>query len=123
MDYKIWRYFPLIQTPVSYTHLSAIVNYRGKKLLDGGITKMIPIERALEQGCTKTLVITTKPKDYVRKPANRIVEFLMRIIYHKYPQIAKDYHVRHLNYYHQVEIINQQVEQGKAVHILSLIHI
>ncbi|MDY6034023.1 MAG: DUF6363 domain-containing protein, partial [Bulleidia sp.] len=35
-----------------------------------------------------------------------------------YPQVAKDYHVRHLNYYHQVEIINQQVEQGKAVHIL-----
>ena len=79
---------------------SAIVNYRGKKLLDGGITKMIPIERALEQGCTKTLVITTKPKDYVRKPASKFVEFLMRIFYHKCPQMAKDYHVRHLNYYH-----------------------
>ena len=81
---------------------------------------MIPIERALEQGCTKTLVITTKPKDYVRKPASKIVEFLMRIIYHKYPQIAKDYHVRHLNYYHQVEIINRQVEQGKAVQTKAL---
>ncbi len=97
---------------------SAIVKYRGKNLLDGGITKMIPIERALEQGCTKTLVITTKPKDYVRKPASKIVEFLMKILYRKYPQVAKDYHVRHLNYYHQVEVIQQQVDQGKAIHIL-----
>ena len=45
------------------------VMYKGRKLLDGGITKMIPIERALEKGCTKMLVITTKPADFVRKPA------------------------------------------------------
>ncbi len=58
--------------------------------------KMILLNVLLEQGCTKTLIITTKPKDYVRKPASRIVEFFnAHYLYHKYPQIAKDYHVRH----------------------------
>jgi len=97
---------------------SAIVEYDGKHLLDGGITKMIPIERAMENGCDKYLVITTKPKDYVRKPGSPIVKFLMKHIYKQYPEVVKDYNVRHLNYYHQVDLINKLVEKKKAVHIL-----
>lgn len=97
---------------------SEVVEYRGKRLLDGGITKMIPIERALEKGCTKCLVITTKPKDYVRKPASKIVTLIMRLIYRKCPQIAKDYKVRHLNYKKQREIIDELCAEGKALNIL-----
>lgn len=95
---------------------SAVVEYKGMHLLDGGITKMIPIERAQEKGCTKYFVITTKPADYVRKPANPAVKFLMKHVYHQYPQVAKDYAVRHLNYYHQVGIVDKLVEEGKAMH-------
>ncbi len=94
---------------------SAVVNYKGEKYLDGGITKMIPIERSIEQGCTKHLVITTKPSDYKRKPANKIVLFLMKLIYRKYPAIRRDYKVRHLNYYKQMGIIEDLVEKKDAV--------
>lgn len=94
---------------------SGIVEFEGHKLLDGGITKMIPIERALEQGCTKEIVITTKPADYQRKPASGIVCWLMRKIYKQWPQIEKDYKVRHLNYYKQMGIISQEVQKGKAI--------
>lgn len=107
----------LIRGAVSLPVASAIVDYRGRKLLDGGITKMIPIERALERGCTKCLVIMTKPRDYVRKPASGIVKTMMHVIYRKYPQVAKDYAVRHLNYYKQVEIINDMVSRGKAIDV------
>lgn len=97
---------------------SAVVEYKGRRLLDGGITKMIPIERALEQGCTKCMVITTKPKDYVRKPASPIVKFLMKQMYKECPQAAKDYEVRHINYYRQMDIIRKLVEDGKGIYIL-----
>lgn len=96
---------------------SAVVEYKGRRLLDGGITKMIPIERALEQGCTKCMVITTKPADYVRKPSSPIVRFMMKHMYKECPQAAADYKVRHLNYYKQVEIIKNLVEEDKALHI------
>ncbi|MBQ9327421.1 MAG: patatin family protein [Solobacterium sp.] len=96
---------------------SAIVNFNGHPVLDGGITKMIPIERALEQGCTKTLVITTKPKDFVRKPASPIVRFLMKILYAKYPSVEADYKVRHLNYYKQMDLINEKIDEGNAIMI------
>ena len=52
---------------------SGIVEYNGHHYLDGGVTKMIPIERALEMGCTRCMVITTKPEGYVRKPAPAVV--------------------------------------------------
>lgn len=91
---------------------SETVEFKGHKLLDGGITKMIPIERSLERGCTKHLVITTKPADYVRKPASGFMKWWMSRAYKEYPQEARDYAIRHLNYNHQVKIVNDLVEQG-----------
>ena len=96
---------------------SAIVEVNGHRLLDGGITKMIPIERALEENCTKCLVITTKPKDYVRKPSSRFICALMKLVYKECPQVAKDYKVRDKNYYAQRKIIDDMVSAGNAVNI------
>lgn len=97
--------------------VSKVVVYKGMHLLDGGITKMIPIERAIEKGCTKFMVITTKPADFVRKPGSKWVLGLSKMIYHQYPQVAKDYAVRHENYYHQVQMVKDLVDQGNAIQV------
>ena len=78
---------------------------------------MIPIERSLEKGCTKHLVITTKPADYVRKPGSPAVKVLMALFYPKYPQLRRDYNIRHINYYKQIHLIEDLVSQGKALYI------
>jgi predicted patatin/cPLA2 family phospholipase len=91
------------------------VEYKGRKLLDGGITKMIPIERAVEQGCTKVMVITTKPADFVRKPASKFIRFMMKRIYKDYPKVEEDYQVRHINYYKQMTMIKDMVADNKAM--------
>ena len=107
----------VIRATVALPIASAIVKIDGSPYLDGGITKMIPIERSLEQGVTKHLVITTKPADYVRKPANRLVIFLMRLFYRSFPQIVCDYKARHLNYKKQVDLVEKLVQEGKAMNI------
>ena len=94
---------------------SEVVEHNGSKLLDGGVTKMIPIERAMEKGCTKFFVITTKPEGFTRKPANKIVLFLMRILYPYCPQIRADYKQRHLNYVHQMNMIEEEVKKKNAI--------
>jgi predicted patatin/cPLA2 family phospholipase len=94
---------------------SAVVEYKGRRLLDGGITKMIPIERAVEQGCTKVMVITTKPADFVRKPASKFIRFMMKRIYKDYPKVEEDYQVRHINYYKQMTMIKDMVADNKAI--------
>lgn len=105
----------LIRAACSLPIASNVVSFKGRKLLDGGITKMIPIERAVEQGCEKILVITTKPADFVRKPASKLIKFLMGFAYRKYPSVKKDYHVRHLNYYKQIDLVKSLVKDGKAL--------
>ncbi|MBR2727900.1 MAG: patatin family protein [Solobacterium sp.] len=94
---------------------SAIVDFKGHPCLDGGVTKMIPIERALEQGCTRCMIITTKPEGYVRKPAPGILKMMMKNLYAQCPQIYEDYCVRHENYYKQMDLIDSLVDEGKAV--------
>ncbi|MBR2067597.1 MAG: patatin family protein [Solobacterium sp.] len=107
----------LVRASCALPIASSVVEVDGKRFLDGGITKMIPIERAVEVGCDRCLVITTKPKDYIRKPASKILEMMMKVNYRECPQVAKDYHIRHENYYKQIQLIRQMEEEGKALQI------
>lgn len=93
----------------------SVVN--GKHLFDGGITEMIPIRQAQEDGCQKHLIITTKPEGYVRKPSNPIVVKIMRLLYHKWPHMAADYRIRHQNYYKQIEEVEKLENEDKALYI------
>lgn len=88
-----------------------------RHIMDGGITKMIPVEEAINDGIDKQLIIATKPLDYVRKPAKKFVVNLMKLVYPKWLSIAEDYEVRHLNYVKQIKIINDLVDSGKGLYI------
>lgn len=88
-----------------------------RKFLDGGITDMIPIDPAIEDGNDLHIIITTKPGGYVRKPSNKFVVFLMKVFYSKWPQLYKDYAIRDKNYVKQINHINELVEDEKALYI------
>ncbi len=105
----------LIRAACGLPIASAIVEFKGHHFLDGGVTKMIPIERAVEQGCTKCFIITTKPADYVRKPAPWYAVEAMRRLYPQCPQLTEDYKVRHINYYKQMDMIGNMVEEGTGL--------
>lgn len=95
--------------------IGRIVNYKNHHLLDGGITKMIPIEESVKDGCDIHIVITTKPADFVRKPAPFLIKTLMKLNYRKYPSVAKDYAVRHLNYQKQIDLVKSLQAENKAL--------
>ena len=97
--------------------LGKVVESDGKHLLDGGITKMIPIEKSVEDKCQRHLIITTKPENYVRKPAKSFVVWLMKKTYPDCENISKDYQVRHLNYQKQIDIIKDLENKNEAVYI------
>ena len=53
---------------------------------DGGISDPIPVEKALQDGCEKVVVILTRPRDYFRTPDNDIK--MAKRIQRKYPEAA-----------------------------------
>lgn len=97
--------------------IGKIVKVGDRQILDGGITEMIPINKAVEDGCTKHLIITTKPGDYVRKPAKKVIVNLMSAVYKQCPNIGRDYEIRHLNYQRQIETIKDLENSGDAVYV------
>ena len=107
---------PLLKAACSLPLLGKTTKKNGHTYLDGGITKMIPIEESIKDGYQKHLIITTKPIDYVRKPSNKIVVKLMKLFYPDCPNMSKDYEVRHINYNKQIGIINDLVKSGDALY-------
>ncbi len=99
------------------------VTYEAKDYLDGGITKMIPIEESLKDENDLHLIITTKPYDYVRKAAKKMIVDLMKHVYPSCPQISKDYAMRHLNYNRQLELARKLEKEKKAVYMCPSEHI
>lgn len=109
--------FLLLKAAASLPIIGKAVSYQGKLYLDGGITDMIPLKQAIKDGNDTFLVITTKPKDYVRKRANPWVVKLMGLVYAKYPKMKEQYAQRHLNYQKQTAAIQTQVDAGHALHL------
>lgn len=106
-----------LQASTSLPIIGKEVDHDGRQILDGGITDMIPIEQSVRDGCDRHLIITTKPADYVRKPAKKPIVDLMKAVYPQCPQISKDYAVRHLNYRKQIDMIKDLEAEGKAVYL------
>lgn len=107
--------FKLLKAATTLPIIGKAVKYKKNEYLDGGISEMIPIKEAINDNNEKFIVISTKPADYIRKPAKNIIIKLMALYYHKYPQIAKDYAIRHQNYNNQVQLVKDLVNQQAAI--------
>ncbi|CAM3719682.1 patatin family protein [Erysipelothrix urinaevulpis] len=89
----------------------------GKKYMDGGITTMIPVNKSIEKGCTKHVIVTTKSKDYVRKDQGFLQKHLLRFLYRKSPRLVEDFESRRDVYYQERAQIDQLVDDGQAIYL------
>ncbi|MBR6233080.1 MAG: patatin family protein [Erysipelotrichaceae bacterium] len=112
----------LLEASTSLPILGTIVKEDGEEYLDGGITDMIPIQKAVDDGCKRHLIITTKPGDYERKPAKPFVVWLMKKSYPQCENISEDYKIRHINYMKQINMIKDLEKKKEAVYIYPSRH-
>lgn len=79
---------------------------------DGGISDAIPVERALEKGCDKLVVILSKPRNFIKKPEDH--KKIYSLLCARYPKIVEALNQRHVMYSHQQRLLYQLEAQGKA---------
>ncbi|MBE5924029.1 MAG: patatin family protein [Lachnospiraceae bacterium] len=91
--------------------VSKIVEYEGKKYLDGGCADSIPVNKCMELGCDKMIVVLTRTLDYRKKKENN---FLNSLIYRKYPEFVNTLNNRPVDYNKTLEEIIELEKQGKA---------
>lgn len=80
-------------------------------MLDGGIADSIPVERAIEQGYKKNIVVLTRNRGYRKKKKDIKIPWF---IYHKYPAIRQALSNRNKLYNYQLELIEKLEGQKQA---------
>ena len=84
--------------------VSEIVDYKGKRYMDGGLSDSLPVGFMENLGFDKLIVILTRPKGY-RKQPSKTSKRLYKIFYRKYPEFVKVASNRHLHYNKSIEKI------------------
>ncbi len=105
------RQIDLMRASASLPYVSRIVEYEGKKLLDGGCTDSIPVNAFMKLGYPNNVVVLTRQRDYVKEPEHA---GLARAYYHRYPKFAAAMQNRHKAYNNTRKLIRRLEEEGKA---------
>lgn len=95
----------------SMPFVSKPVDINGKKYLDGGTADSIPIDKIMEMGFDKIIVILTRPQGYRKEECN---QQLAKIKYRKYPNLINTIRERYKVYNNQVDKVEALEKKGKV---------
>lgn len=90
--------------PVSYVD--------GIPMVDGGVCDAIPIQRAIDDGYQKNVIILTRNKGYRKENKDF---YLPGFIYRKYPAIREQLKLRYRHYNEVLDYIDQLEREGQAI--------
>lgn len=82
--------------------------------LDGGLSDSIPIRKSILDGNRKNVVVMTKEKGFVRKPASAANLALLQARYIKYPKVYELMRKRHIEYNTTLDFLKRQEAGGQA---------
>lgn len=85
-DLKDPEQMEILRASASMPLVSKIVEVRGKKLLDGGITDSIPLKAFQNMGYERNVVVATRTDSYLKKDEQL---GLSKLVYRKYPNFIK----------------------------------
>ncbi len=98
--------------------VSEIVEYKGKRYMDGGLSDSLPVDFMENMGFDKLIVVLTRPKGY-RKHPSKTSKRIYKLFYGKYPEFVEVASNRHIHYNKSIEKIETLEESGKVYAIRS----
>ena len=107
------RLMKICRASSSMPLLTPIVEIDGKPYLDGGIADSVPIERALEKGNEKIVLVLTRNPGYRKKMTSKAMASLYRRKYKKFPEFVTTAIRRNYEYNKQMALVNKLEAEGK----------
>ncbi|MDD7402677.1 MAG: patatin family protein [Butyribacter sp.] len=90
------------------------ITVNGREYYDGGLSNPIPIDKVMEDGNEKALIVLTRPEGF-RKECGRSDRMAARAVQRKYPVIAHQLRTRYEKYNQSVAECERLEKEGKAV--------
>lgn len=103
------RALDIVRASSSLPYVSKIVNVDGIPMLDGGIADSIPVQRAIDLGHERNVVILTRNKGWRDTGKDRKIPYL----YKNYPRLRVALSHRHKSYNEQIQLIDDLEAAGK----------
>ena len=95
----------------SMPFVSKLVEYEGNKYLDGAVSDPIPIQKALDEGYEKIVVVLTRPEGYKKHK-----DYLpYDLVYGKYPNFIKTAKRQYKDYNKTLELIKKLENDGRIL--------
>lgn len=87
--------------------------YNGVPYYDGGVADPVPVQKALDDGCDKVVLVLTKPRDLVRKPGRD--QAAAKLLARRYPNAAKGLSDRARRYNEGVALAKKLEGESRAL--------
>ncbi len=111
------RLMKICRASSSMTLICPIVIVVERPYLDGGLADSIPVERALELGNEKIVVILTRNAGYRKKPVSKGMAQMYRRAYRSYPNLVKAI-LRRSFYYNRTMNRLEELEREGRIFVL-----
>lgn len=109
-----WKQMDVIRASASLPIICQPVEWQGEKYLDGGLADNIPLDKCLELGCDKVIIVLTRPIDYVR---NDHIAPLCRLAFPRYKALLRTIEQRNDQYNARIQQI-RKLEQERKLFII-----
>lgn len=97
----------VLRASASMPFLSPIVEYKGRRLLDGALSDSLPWGRAVAEGYRRNVVVLTRPRGYRKRPTN---PWPARLVYGRHPRLVDLINRR----WHQYNLSLERIEEAEA---------
>lgn len=106
-----WQQMDVIRASASLPIICQPVEWQGEKYLDGGLVDNIPLDKCIELGCDKIIIVLTRPLDYVR---NDHIAGVCRLCYPRHKALLRAIEQRNDRYNARLQQIRRLEQEGKV---------
>lgn len=105
-------YLDILKASCSLPFMAKPVHYKGRLLMDGGLSDSIPLRKSMKDGNTKHVLLLTRPRGYRKRPS-----LFTPFIYMRYPWlrgVRSAFSNRHIRYNETMDMIEQLEGEGRV---------
>ena len=106
-----WQQMDVIRASASLPIICQPVEWQGEKYLDGGLVDNIPLDKCIELGCDKIIIVLTRPLEYVR---NDHIAGVCRLCYPRYKALLRAIEQRNDRYNARLQQIRRLEQKGEV---------
>ncbi len=105
----------IFRATCSLPFLAKPVHYRGRVFMDGGVIDPVPIQKSIDDGNRRNVLILTRPKGYRKKPSH--LHLLAQLWYPKFKGLHRALAVRHIKYNKTMDMVDKLEKSGQTISI------